>query len=813
MRENTKTLYSSGLFLLAVLLYQPTQAQSSLDITASASASTVLSGKHFTFTLQYSFASLVANGRNVKITAPIPSELEYVTAVQSVHTTGVSYSTTSKTVTFTFIDPLPAGSTGEVQITVKFHKGSTANGTETKFNAQMTADDVDTEKSNTVKVTASAASKWVVQKQLISDAFIDYETTYRVKLCSPNAGDVGGLNLLDAKMVDTLNAKAQFVRASNKGVYDSKAHTITWELGTVSVTNGGCTNRTVTVLYPTAAFSSGDSVVNDVEGLGKPVGENFASLGKDSLKHVLQNFLANANASATKQVDFNEKVRGQTAKYTFTIRNLGNVALENYTFIDTIPPALNVTEIYTGKYSDSVSVVVSYKTNLNTSDTALPGSPYVFSQNQTISVSSLNLATGEHITALRWSLGKIAIGFKDKSGKPGFKATLLSTDHSGNAVNLGDKINNCLSLTYTYNGQQTSKQHCRKMTVIPPTARPQVTKEVVSTGTYLPGSTITYRIRVRNYGTATKELENPVLMDLLPTGLVYVDGSWSYDASGTGLASPLFEKIDNYNNTGKTLLRWKWSGASAAKLQVNTAIYVNYNVTIKQGTLFGTLANPAYIAIDTGTFNYVQGTVTDTNDLDGDGNTSEKIAKHTASVFIQGVAALESFKWIKGQLDSSYMRYPKIGLTMPGGTANYRLVISNPGNVPIKNMVVIDILPYVGDTGVLTSSGRKSKWRPNLIGAVTAPQGVSVYYSAQSNPCRKEILASGPAGCKAANWTVTPPKDITSVYALKFDFSNVILNPLDSLVLSWPMRAPVGAPENGEVAWNSFAYTGTRTDN
>jgi hypothetical protein len=51
------------------------------------------------------------------------------------------------------------------------------------------------------------------------------------------------------------------------------------------------------------------------------------------------------------------------------------------------------------------------------------------------------------------------------------------------------------------------------------------------------------------------------------------------------------------------------------------------------------------------------------------------------------------------------------------------------------------------------------------------------------------------------------------VQSLKFDFGSIVLQPGDSLILAWPMRAPVNAPTNNEIAWNSFGYIGTRTDN
>jgi LruC domain-containing protein len=284
------------------------------------------------------------------------------------------------------------------------------------------------------------------------------------------------------------------------------------------------------------------------------------------------------------------------------------------------------------------------------------------------------------------------------------------------------------------------------------------------------------------------------------------------------MPTPIFETVTNYNNTGRTLLRWRWEGASAYDLPINTTAKLRFQAKVKPGTLAGTLPNIAYLlgqantALNTGSCNTL---TADTFDLNGNGNKTETLcgSKTTgANLTVNASAAMESVMQVKGQLDSGYSQYPNSGLTVAGGSLLYRLQVSNVGNVPMKNAQVIDILPLVGDTGVLDPQNRQSAWRPNLIAPVIAPANVVVYYSTVSNPCRAELSYS-PSGCATPNWSVTPPDDITQVQALKFDFGNIVLNPLDKLELNWPMRAPIGAPTHGEIAWNSFGFVATRADN
>ncbi len=169
-------------------------------------------------------------------------------------------------------------------------------------------------------------------------------------------------------------------------------------------------------------------------------------------------------------------------------------------------------------------------------------------------------------------------------------------------------------------------------------------------------------------------------------------------------------------------------------------------------------------------------------------------------------------QFVKGQYDDDFRKSPEVGVSMPGGTMDYLLQVRNDDKVPMRELVVIDVLPAIEDESVMTNDGRKSEWRPNLIGAVEAPKGVTVYYSTVKNPCTEELGTSKP-NCEKPEWRTELPKDITSVRALKFDFAKIEIGLGEALSLSWPMRAPVGAPTEGEVAWNSFAYTATRSDN
>ncbi|BDV29402.1 DUF5979 domain-containing protein [Microbacterium terricola] len=81
-----------------------------------------------------------------------------------------------------------------------------------------------------------------------------------------------------------------------------------------------------------------------------------------------------------------------------------------------------------------------------------------------------------------------------------------------------------------------------------------------------------------------------------------------------------------------------------------------------------------------------------------------------------------------------YYLTPCVPLTRPGGVEQWRLQLTNAGNVPVSTIAAIDVLPGVGDTGVTLPGQRGSRWQPTYLGnLVTSGQlngaTPSVWYS------------------------------------------------------------------------------------
>ncbi|MBK8471428.1 MAG: hypothetical protein IPL33_04040 [Sphingobacteriales bacterium] len=327
------------------------------------------------------------------------------------------------------------------------------------------------------------------------------------------------------------------------------------------------------------------------------------------------------------------------------------------------------------------------------------------------------------------------------------------------------------------------------------------------------GQNIDFILEIENDISAVQPMQDAIIYDLFPN-TIFEYLSWNYIYGNYTGTPPVFTHIPNYRTifgVPHDLLKWEFPDDFA----IGEDITMQVNFKVKETATPGQATNRPYITSSNstpGVCGFAGFAPSDQFDVDNDGNTSEEICNHDANVFINSSALLTSEKLVKGQLDAVYSKYPLYGYTVPGGLADYRLRVRNEGNIPMTDILVIDILPWIGDVGVLDPQTRDTDWRPNLAGPVTPPTGVTVYYSTENNPCRSE-LGYSPGGCTGPTWSLTPPIDITTVQSLKFDFGSIVLQPGDSLILAWPMRAPVNAPTNNEIAWNSFGYIGTRTDN
>jgi len=249
---------------------------SALELTKSVSNATPLTGESFFYTLQYRCAGLTEDCLGTVITDPLPAGIEFVAVLGSVHTTSESYDVGTNTVSFTFIDPLISGTTGEVRIEVRFPNGTTPDGTVANNTATISASNA-ASVSSSASATASAMTRLNYEKSFLNGGTVDGHTTYHLNICNgiDEVDENGSLDFNNITIVDTLPPGSIFIETNlntgSSSTYDAASHTVT--ITHPSLAPGECIFPTVSVQYPNPPFSFNEDITNEAFWTFTPVGE------------------------------------------------------------------------------------------------------------------------------------------------------------------------------------------------------------------------------------------------------------------------------------------------------------------------------------------------------------------------------------------------------------------------------------------------------------------------------------------------------------------------------------------------------------
>lgn len=101
----------------------------------------------------------------------------------------------------------------------------------------------------------------------------------------------------------------------------------------------------------------------------------------------------------------------QEIKYDFHIKNTGNVPLDKFTWIDSLPTDyVRVTKLITGTYNQDLNYSIYYKTNKN--DYRLLKDNLNTKTNNYIDFSNLELEADEYVTDFKADFGTVDVGFE-----------------------------------------------------------------------------------------------------------------------------------------------------------------------------------------------------------------------------------------------------------------------------------------------------------------------------------------------------------------------------------------------------------------
>ncbi|MEG1147225.1 MAG: SdrD B-like domain-containing protein [Niameybacter sp.] len=502
----------------------------------------------------------------------------------------------------------------------------------------------------------------------------------------------------------------------------------------------------------------------------------------------------------------------QPISYELYLVNDGNQPLINVNIIDELPTEVEYNQFQTGTFYYGIidchingQYTIAYTTLKGLSGIL---GPYSTEINNTVRINTF-ITSGDAIETLSWQLAALGIGVRQQI-PPQINGVVKSD------VAVGTSIFNHFYLSWVTAGG-TQSRVSNQTTIVNDFCVLQPEFSQVSPNTSLiPGRIVRYRMQVN---CRRSRLNNPIIALLLPATLEYVGNTTvsyaDYFPNENTPRTPPVTVIPNFKNTGLTLVKFTYSGRYSFDFSQKFMITIELDVKVKIGAIGLLTVNFLLNNVpNTGIIPSGVDIYRDRNDIAQTGNNNQLYAQ-SASVsneilFFAGTA---SDKKVKGALDTVYVEEPLVGHTAEGGLIEYLLTISNIGNTDLLSVEVVDILPHIGDTGVIeVEEARLSEfvfYNINEIAATIAPLDIGqiepvilVEYSKSYDPARfdKAFKMIGTVD----DWTTQLPPVATDLAAFKVSTGNIILKPNQTLTVKVQGITPVGVlPE--KIAWNSFA--------
>lgn len=706
-------------------------------------------------------------------------------------------------------------------------------------------------------VVVEAKSALTVVKQMkspIRETLVrpDEPVTYATYGCNPNTASLGALDYTNLVLVDSLPKGTTFVSASDGGVYDPIAETVTWT--TPAPARDDCMNpsqvRELTVIYSDETFVQSipkgeliNAFQNKVEATAVALDgtklsafdqRNHTFLAPDSQRQF--QFVASKNASHNNYLHTDTTSEYQWGILTHWHGNIPGYDSENLrpaVALDRVPcliggeavsPPMPASDPLAMSFPGAIAIPSDQCTNpafsteqlrfddrtashlvqvevvtwngvmpqthryVKPADKVEPFRLNIHRPSAAPNEETLGLPVGEVVTDLRIvSIGQDNVG--DWWAVRGvnthaFADTGLLTMANTYVPFYGAEFAPGESPVAGIAG--TGSPRAAAEYFASPTPDPQVVKVASSEVSGLrPGLSASWTITIAN-GANGKVPLRPMLVDVLPIGLEVDESSISWtnlDAVGAPMLKRDTAMIGGQNHQ---TLTWTWPEGTALGV-ADPHPTVTFDTDVTLAATEGAHANDdaqRAVLFDMDHTLTVKGTgqTTDVDDLNDNGDTEEVVSESTVGWTVLASAGAAIDKAVKGALDADWTRSGLTNATFDGNDTqvDYRLAVTNPNNTALKDLVVYDVLPHVGDTaisGVLEGAERGSEWDLTFGSILSKPDGATIEYSTSNNPCRPELFdrPSGqalPAGCDA-DWSAALPSDPASVRALRVVFAEL----------------------------------------
>ena len=809
----------AGIFILTLVC--SSFAQNNYFINKTASPGTVQSGQTVTYTIGYSTATAVTG---LVVTETVPPGFTITSASKP-------YTQAGNIMTFNVGGF--AGGYSTITITGTFPCGPTCNNTFVIDTATISANALPT-LSDTAGVTITAVNPWRIKKipvtiysggnyygalgGTVRYMVIVYKNTY--------FGCTGELNLNSAQVIDNFGAGAQMVNDYDQSlspvIYVPSGTTATWTVGNLNPSTGTGAGIAyyyhsptstgyyyakiyyIDIKYPcNAGFVNGQTVNNTATLSGMLPCGNAPTTNSSTTSVILKDPEAKGNFGKINSIHFNPdtQIPGCGSVYNVGLNNNGSVPLTAIEINDTFPKQLDITQLNISSSNYPVNLYYWKQTGCGplSGPISYSGNPITGPIN--ITEASL-VGGGQHLAGFKLTGNNLVMGGNINVG---LVYTILNPDWCGAPVVPGDVVKNCANSIYkgdyslidsagcvfsnnVVNGiiKQTS---CDTFHIRNPIPNLEMYKSVCSSKScYKPGDTVRYHLYFRNVGSGGLA-SGAILQDALPLGLTYVANSdnWystTYASGGCTSGTPITGVTCDNNSTSP---KWTMPSGLAGICGNSSPLWWNadFNVVVNNNAAAGSLSNSYKVS---------------------GGGLANIEYSNTATINICPLDSLIAEKFVSIDGGTTWQQNVTV---VPGGTAKFRLKIRNVGTVPITNISIVDILPSIGDAGVVSCTPRLSAFNVALNAMLPAP-ATATSYSNAVNPCRNAELCGAPS-CGVC----TPPAwgpSFATARSFRLNYGTFILNPAQVLNYDFDVVVPLTA-KKGESACNSFGYCATRTNN
>ena len=866
-------LVTTALVILGITTLPTYAAAPTLKLAINADEDTYLSGVEQRYVVEFSCASTTEDCLDSVVTITLPHTItpggnsNPDSAPEGINATATAGNkvvtpeikrptgTTDGLVTYN-LGTVAAGTSFQTVLTFTAPRGVTPGGSTVTPVATFSSGDTTVTANDSVTITSEPTPLLSKTGPVATPKNVDVTYQITPKYDTTVDGLNGKSNMTNVVVTDPLPQCATYVSSSASGntitntaatvpsSYDAATHTVTWTIGDV---NPAFMNVVLSVTVHYDDTCADNTVTNTAKLTGAEMhNEDNVRTANASFTHHFDNevrYGGGFNKRAMSQFE-----RGKQGNWLYSYSNTSNVpVVMEYTDYmtcglvsptdgskDCDKPLMRVKTIDT---QTTTPIEITYWTNKGNTgtQTVYRGKAFDFS----------SFAADEYLTVFHYkqtipagesSILNVAgpIGAGTPTTEDG--VTYVDVDKNAAAWKAGKsdkwvRVQNCVtdfsmkSLDGTHDIAIPADDFCDVLTL--GTALPKYynAKSTIRGSLASPGSEVTFSVTANN--TSTVVDSQPVISDLLPCGMTYVEGSVTGGPAGKDKTVTVRDVTDATGCT-RQLVQVTWPGyqtKGGTTIQLRGKVGPSMSAGTHKNEAYISAAEPEYALTSKSTTICFYGSTDDTYDVNGDGNTADQVCPVSSTFTVSEQAGadvvLESLGSVPGSVYKKYTDGPSV--MRQGEDGQFRITPTNSGNADLSDMTVYGILPHLGDTSVQGGASRDSEWEPTITGRIQVgtgsgidPSQVTIEYSTSFNPCRGEVInqgdtmAASPAGCDN-NWTATPASwsDVKS-YRI---YINGKATPIKAGA-SIPLIVPIKAPDNATgIAYESVAIAATQASN